>query len=319
MAGALGDRVKDWITLNEPFEYACFGHLFGSHAPGVKNPFAYLPVLHHQLLAHGLALRALRANVADARVGIALSWTPVHPQRTSPQGAARADLAAAARSNAFMNGISFDPILIKAYPEPVTGSVFLRLPVRDGDLDTIGARLDFVGLNYYSREKARNNPLVPMVRADISGKEPRDIPETDGRTAMGWEVYHEGLGEVLAELRARYGNPPLIVTEFGSAWTDEPTDSAQGWRVRDMRRLRYLNDALGVMHAALKAGSDLRGGFVWSLTDNFEWAEGYSRRFGLVHVDFKTQKRTIKDSGLWYARLIAARDLDAVAPGVEGA
>ncbi|HUX15049.1 MAG TPA: family 1 glycosylhydrolase, partial [Phycisphaerae bacterium] len=294
--------------------FACFGHLFGSHAPGVKNPFAYLPALHHQLLAHGLAVGALRAESAGFRVGVALSWTPVHPARTVPAKAARADLSAAARVNDLMNHISFDPILKGVYPGSVAGSHILRSPVRPGDMDSISAPLDFVGLNYYSREKAKSNPFSPFIRADVSGKEPRDLPETDRLTAMGWEVYHEGLSEVLAELRTRYGNPPVIVTEFGSAWTDavERADGAAGGRVHDRRRIRYLRDALGAMHAAREAGSDLRGAFVWSLTDNFEWAEGLSKRFGLVHVDYDTQVRVIKDSGRWYSRLIAARDLDSV-------
>ena len=314
VAQALGDRVTDWITINEPFEFACFGHLFGSHAPGVKNPFAYLPALHHQLLAHGLAVSALRAESAGFRIGVALSWTPVHPARTSPAKAAKADLSAAARVNDLMNHISFDPILKGAYPVSVADSRILRSPVRSGDMDVISAPLDFVGLNYYSREKAKSNPFIPFIRADVSGKEPRDLPETDGLTAMGWDVYHEGLSEVLSELRTRYGNPPVIVTEFGSAWTDavEGADGENGGRVHDRRRVRYLRDALGAMYAAREAGSDLRGAFVWSLTDNFEWAEGLARRFGLVHVDYDTQARVIKDSGRWYSRLIAARDLDSM-------
>jgi len=310
---ALGDRVKDWITINEPFEFACFGHLFGTHAPGVKNPFAYLPALHHQLLAHGLAVRALRAESAGARVGVALSWTPVHPARNSPAAAARADLAAAARVNDLMNRISFNPILKGAYPESLARGRLLRIPIKPGDMDTISAPLDFIGLNYYSREKARRNPLVPFIGADVTGKEPRELPETDARTAMGWEVYHEGLTEILAELRTGYGNPPALVTEFGSAWTDALEPEADGTaRVRDSRRVRYLRDALGAMHAALQAGSKLLGAFVWSLTDNFEWAEGNAKRFGLVHVDYATQARAIKDSGRWYSRLIKARDLDSV-------
>ncbi|PKL23735.1 MAG: beta-glucosidase [Spirochaetae bacterium HGW-Spirochaetae-3] len=313
VARALGDRVTDWITVNEPFEFACFGHLYGTHAPGVRNPFAYLPALHHQLLAHGLAVRAIRAESAGCRVGAALSWTPVHPARAAPAKAAAADLAAAARVNDLMNHISFGPILLGAYPESVASGRILRPPVEPGDMDAISEPLDFIGLNYYSREKARNNPLVPFIRADVSGKEPRELPETDMRTAMGWEVYHEGLTEVLAELRTRYGNPPVIVTEFGSAWTDAVDGEGEtGRRVHDLRRVRYLQGSLRAMQAARAAGSDLRGAFVWSLTDNFEWAEGNAKRFGLVYVDYATQARIVKDSGRWYSRLIAARDLDSV-------
>ncbi|GAB1456674.1 MAG: GH1 family beta-glucosidase [Spirochaetia bacterium] len=304
---ALGDRVKTWITVNEPFEFSCFGHLFGTHAPGRKNPFIYLPVIHHVLLAHGMAMAAVRAELADARIGPSLSWTPVHPASPSAH-----DMAAAERANAFMNGVTFDPILKGAYPRMICDRLILKPPVRPGDMEIIARPVDFVGLNYYSREFARNNPWVPLVKADVSGKETRDVPETDQRTAMGWEVYHEGMSEVLASLREEYGNPPVYVTEFGSAWTDSVDDGPEGRRVADHRRVDFLAGELGSMLNAIEKGSDLRGCFVWSLTDNFEWAEGFSKRFGLIHVDYKTQKRTMKDSGLAYARLIATRDLQQV-------
>lgn len=314
VARELGDRVKDWITINEPFEFACFGHLFGTQAPGVRDPFAFLPVLHHQLLAHGTAVRALRAAVPGARVGLALSWTPVHPASAS-----RADAAAADRANALMNRVCFDPVLLGEYPREAVRGLFARAPVRPGDLELISGKIDFVGVNYYSREKARNNPFVPLVRADVSGKEPREGLESDGRTAMGWEVYPDGLSEILEDLRVKYGNPPVIVTEFGSAWTDSVEEGGRDGasadagrpRVRDARRLSFLKEHLERMRLAREAGSDLRGAFVWSLTDNFEWSEGLEKRFGLVRVDYGTQERIVKDSGRWYRSLIATRDLDA--------
>ena len=305
VARAIGDRVTNWITVNEPFEYSCFGHLFGTHAPGVKNPFAFLQAMHHVLLAHGDAVRVLRSEVRNAVVGPALSWTPVHPASDSAK-----DLAAAGRAEAYMNRVTFDPILKGSYPAEVAGKALFHPPVKDGDLERIATPVDFVGVNYYSRERAKANPFVPFVRADISGKEPREVPETDDRTAMGWEVYHEGLTEILRELRERYGNPPTYVTEFGSAWSDVPVEGPEGRRVDDRRRVRYLAAQLERMLRAREEGSDLRGCFVWSLMDNFEWAEGFSKRFGLTYVDYATQERIIKESGRRYARLAASGDLD---------
>ncbi len=306
VARALGDRVKNWITVNEPFEFSCFGHLFGTHAPGVKNPFAFLGAMHHVLLAHGEAVSVLRAEVPGAKVGPALSWTPVHPQRDLA-----ADRAAADRAEAYMNRITFDPLLKGAYPAAVADKFLFRPPVKEGDLARISAPIDFVGVNYYSRERARNNPFIPLVRADITGKEPRELPEDDGRTAMGWEVYPDGLTEILRTLRDRYGNPPVYVTEFGSAWTDVPAEGPNGPRLVDARRVRYLAGQLERIYAARQEGSDLRGCFVWSLMDNFEWAEGLSKRFGLTYVDYATQRRVIKESGRRYALLAATRDLDS--------
>ena len=307
VARALGDRVKTWITVNEPFEFACFGHLFGTHAPGIKNPLAYLPAIHHVLLAHGAAVDVLRAEVSGAAVGPALSWTPVHPATPTER-----DRAAARRAEAFMNGITFDPILKGAYPDIVENAFPLRPPARGGDLELISRPVDFVGVNYYSRERARANLLVPLIGADVSGKEPRELPETDDRTAMGWEVYHEGMTEILAALRDRYGNPPVYITEFGSAWNDSVEETPDGSRVLDERRVVYLKNQMERMLEALEGGCDLRGCFVWSFTDNFEWAEGFSKRFGLVHVDFDSLERTVKESGRAYARLIKTRNIDDI-------
>jgi beta-glucosidase len=305
VAHALGDRIDTWMTVNEPFEYSCFGHLFGSHAPGIKSPNAYLKAMHHVLLSHGEAVRALRAETPNAKIGAALSWTPVHPLTDSAR-----DRAAAARAEAFMNGITFDPILKGEYPDTVARGFPFRPPVRDGDMKRIAEPVDFVGVNYYSREKAKANPFIPFVGADITGKEPRDLPESDERTAMGWEVYPDGLTEILGKLRDSYGNPPVYVTEFGSAWSDRPVATESGNAVHDERRIKYLKAQLDRIFAAREAGCDLKGCFVWSLLDNFEWAEGLSKRFGIVYVDYPTGKRIIKDSGREYARLIKSRNLD---------
>lgn len=305
VAEALGDRVKNWITVNEPFEFAAFGHLFGTHAPGVKSPFAYLQAMHHVLLAHGDAVSVIRSEVPAASIGLALSWTPVHPETDTER-----DRAAADRAEAFMNRITFDPVLMGSYPDVVAKRLIFHPPVKTGDMERIATPVDFIGVNYYSRERARSNPLVPLVKADVSGKEPRELPESDERTAMGWEVYHDGLTEILSALRDRYGNPPVYVTEIGSAWSDVPVEIPEGRRVDDTRRVRYLAHQLDRLRLARESGSDLRGCFVWSLMDNFEWAEGLSKRFGLTYVDYGTQERIIKESGRRYARLAASRDLD---------
>lgn len=305
VAQTLGDRAKTWITVNEPFEYSCFGHFFGTHAPGLHSPGAYLKAMHHVLMSHGEAVRVIRAEVPGAKIGPALSWTPIHPVSDSKR-----DKAAALRVEAFMNGITFDPILKGRYPETATKGFFFRLPVREGDMEKIAEPVDFVGVNYYSRERAKANPFVPFIGADVSGKEVRDVPETDERTAMGWEVYHEGLSEILTTLRTEYGNPPVYVSEFGSAWSDHPVDKSDGSQVHDERRVTYLASQLVLMHQALEKGSKLLGCFVWSFMDNFEWAEGLTKRFGIVYVDYVTQKRIVKESGHWYARVIASRTLD---------
>ncbi len=304
VARALGDRVKNWITVNEPFEFSCFGHLFGTHAPGLKSPGSFLRVMHHLLMAHGKSVEILRAQVPGASVGPALSWTPVHPMSPLPR-----DRAAARRAEAFMNYITVDPILKGSYPKEIQGRLFLRPPIREGDMALISKPVDFIGINYYSRERAKANPFMPFIRATVTGKEPRNLSETDGCTAMGWEVYHKGLLEILGILRTKYDNPPVYLTEFGSAWTDEVVQGPEGRVVHDGRRQKYLKEQLEQLSGAIAEGSDLLGCFVWSLMDNFEWAEGLSKRFGLVHVDFSTQERTVKDSGRYYARVARTGEL----------
>ncbi|GAB1640771.1 GH1 family beta-glucosidase [Krasilnikovia sp. MM14-A1259] len=288
VAGRLGDRVRRWITLNEPVVHLAQGYAFGVHAPGHTHLLAALPVAHHQLLGHGLAVRALRAAGAG-EVMITNNLTPV-----VPAGDDEADHAAAAVYDAFHNRLFLDPILTAAYPPGLDAGV------RDGDLEIIGTPLDGLGVNYYFPTRvaapAPDDPL-PFRMVEVEG-----VPTT----AFGWPVVPDGLHDVLTGLRDRYGPalPPIWVTESGCSTHDEVEP---GGRIRDEARIAYLDGHLRALHRAIAAGVDVRGYFVWSLLDNFEWAEGYAQRFGLVRVDYDTQRRTPKDSYTWLRAALADR------------
>jgi beta-glucosidase len=296
VADRLGDRVKRWITLNEPFVHMAYGYAFGVHAPGRALMLDALPVAHHQLLGHGLAVSALRERGAE-EVMIANNCTPVRVAG----GATAADLAAAEAYDVLHNRLFNDPLLLGRYPdlsaygvtEPTWGGV-----VRDGDLETIAAPLDGLGLNYY-------NPSWIAAPAEGGGL-PFDLaePEEDyPRTAFGWPVVPEGLTELLVGARERYGDalPPIHITESGCSQPDRPVDG----EVRDQARIDYLRGHIDAVAEAVARGVDVRAYFTWSLLDNFEWAEGFHQRFGLVHVDFGTQLRTPKASYAWYRDRIA--------------
>lgn len=303
---ALGDRVRDWITVNEPFEFAAFGHVLGSQAPGLRRPWAYFRVIHNILLGHALALERIRSISPALRAGPALSQTPVFPAR--PGGR---DEEAALLADQFMNRITLDPILKGRYPiELMSRAGPLGPRIRDGDMEAISAPCDFVGLNYYSRERASWRGFPPFMPFNVTGKDGgRGEGESGGvrSTAMGWEVWPEGLGRLARMLRDEYGNPLVYVTENGAAFSDEVERGPEGPRVRDTKRIEFLRDYLGALRDAIKDGARVGGYFVWSLTDNFEWAEGTRPRFGLVRVDYGTQARIVKDSGYWYRDLIRSQ------------
>jgi beta-glucosidase len=291
LADALGDRVGRWITLNEPVVVTWNGHIEGSHAPGLKLGLDAFPVAHHQLLGHGLAVAALRAATPGVPVGITNNYGPCHPATDSAE-----DVAAAAFRDALHNHLYTDPVLLGRYPElllPLTGDT-----VRDGDLATISAPTDFLGVNYYFPELVRADP------DDVFGAGSAEWPDP-ARTAFGWPVVPAALTETLTTLRDRYpALPPVYVTENGAAYED--TVGPDG-TVEDPQRVSYLDGHLRAVRAAIDAGVDVRGYYCWSLLDNFEWAEGFSKRFGLVHVDFGTLARTPKGSYGWYRDLIAAQ------------
>ncbi|MET9853608.1 GH1 family beta-glucosidase [Streptomyces sp. NPDC006450] len=300
VAERLADRVPMWITINEPAEVTLLGYGLGEHAPGKQLVFDALPAAHHQLLAHGLGVQALRA--AGARhIGIAASHSPVWAAGESEE-----DRAAAALYDTLTNRLFADPILTGAYPDGLES--LLPGPVAE-DLKAISAPLDWYGVNYY-------NPMLvgaptPAGGSAFGGIEiPSGLPfglrQIEGyeRTDFDWPVVPDGLRELLATLRERYGDrlPPLYITENGCSYGDGP-DPGTG-RIEDARRIAYHEGHVRALHEAMAEGADVRGYFIWSILDNFEWAEGYRQRFGLVHVDYETLARTPKESYAWYRDLI---------------
>ncbi len=286
----LGDRVKDWATLNEPLCSAWIGHLEGRMAPGLTDLTAAVRASYHLHLGHGLAVQAIRAASSDARVGIVNNLSPIEPASAS-----EADLAAARRADGHINRWWLDPILGRGHPQDMVEEYGVELPVQPGDLETIAAPLDWLGLNYYFRQ---------IVTADPDGTAPhaRQVSVPGARlTHMDWEVHAEGLEQLLLRLTEEYGVQRIYVTENGSAYED--VVAADG-SVHDPERVRYLEEHLAACARAVAKGAPLAGYFAWSLMDNFEWAYGYDKRFGLVHVDYATQRRTVKSSGLRYAELV---------------
>ena len=291
VARALGNRVALWATLNEPWVVSDAGYLHGVHPPGHQSA-AEVPWASHNLLrAHGAGVRAIRAE-GTARVGLVVNLEPKYPATERP-----ADLAATARAEAYMNRQFLDPVLLGAYPEllaEVFGADWPSFPPED--LAVIGEPIDFLGINYYTRSVIEDAPKSPPVRAG------RKRQDANAHTALDWEVYPQALTDVLVWVRDRYGPIPLYITENGAAFEEPPT--ASGPVVDDPLRVAYLRDHLRAAHAALAKGVDVRGYFAWSLLDNFEWAEGFSKRFGLYHVDFATQQRTPKTSARFYRAVI---------------
>jgi beta-glucosidase len=301
VARRLGDRVTRWITLNEPWCSAYLGYGTGAHAPGMSSLEAAATAAHHLLLAHGWAVPRLRAcSRADNRVGITLNLTPVYAADRRPD-----TLFAQQQADRFHNRWFLDPIFHGQYP----ARFFERLgvpqpPIADGDLAAIAAPLDFLGINYYSR--------LLMRAAEEQSQQPRSAPYFDGEIVgpvpgsaysdMGWEIYPEGLVDILLRVHQDYHPAAIAVTENGAAF-DDVWDGSDG--VRDERRRDYLREHIQALAVARMLGVPVEGYFAWSLMDNFEWAEGYSRRFGIVYVDYPSQRRIVKESGRWYAELLA--------------
>lgn len=300
VAERLGDRVQHWATLNEPLCSAWIGHLEGRMAPGLTDIAAAVPASFHLHLGHGLAVQALRAAVPGAQIGIVNNLTHCEPASDS-----EADHAAARRSDGHTNRWWMDPLHGRGYPQDMLDLYGTDLPVRAGDLETIAAPLDWHGLNYYFRNVVADAPGGPLPYT-------RSVtPPGAHVTGMDWEVHAEGLTRTLRRMTEDYGVRRLYVTENGSAYPD--TVGPDG-RVHDPERTRYLEQHLAACARAVEQGVPLAGYFAWSLLDNFEWAYGYDKRFGLVHVDYATQKRTMKDSGHRYAQLVRAHRAAASAP-----
>jgi beta-glucosidase len=297
MVENLGDRVHTWITLNEPVVASTFGYGFGTHAPGKVLMFDSFTATHHLLLGHGLAVQAMRAaSDGDLRIGITHNLSPVHPERDTD-----ADRSAAASLDAIQNRLYMDSVLLGEYPDPeVVGLPVDRSCVSEGDLAVISERLDVLGINYY-------NPT--LVSAPGEGNplpfEMKQFP-SDEITDMGWPIVPDGLREVLVQQRDRYGDalPPVMVTENGVA---VPDLLEGGGSVDDPRRVQYLREHIAAVGAAMDEGVDVQGYFVWSFLDNFEWAEGYRPRFGLVYTDYATQRRVPKTSYTWFQSFLGGR------------
>ncbi len=292
VSGELGDRVKHWMTINEPWELAWQGYVTGEDAPGVKlgNKEA-LKVCHNVLLSHGAAVRTLRENSRSSEVGIVLHLNMVEPDSQRPE-----DVAAAHRWELHQNRWFLDALYRDGYPAELVKLFGSDAPeVIGDDVEQIQERIDFLGVNNYRRSvvaTGKDLPPVNMKRVNPSGE----------YTEMGWEVYPEGLYKILRWVHQNYPVPKIYVTENGASFTDAVT--ADG-KVHDERRVAYLRGHMAQANRAMREGVPLRGYFAWSTLDNFEWAYGYSRRFGIIYVDYKTQKRTIKDSGRFLAEAAA--------------
>ncbi|MEW6716983.1 MAG: GH1 family beta-glucosidase [Chloroflexota bacterium] len=298
----LGDRVNYWITHNEPMVMALAGHFLGEHAPGVRDPVAAFATAVNLLISHGYAVQALRdTSQAEAKIGITLNLAPVHPASDSEE-----DLRSAERFDMVINRLFLDPVLRGSYPVELTKPLESVFPkVTTEDLKLISTHIDFLGVNYYTRNVVRHDPDFPFVQAE-------QIHPQGNEYSQMWEIYPPGIYELLTHVWDKYGkdNYPglrLFITENGICVPDGIDFDG---RVRDERRIRYLRDHLKYTKQAMDEDVPVDGYFVWSLLDNFEWAHGYQMRFGLVYVDFKTQKRTIKDSGRWFARVVKENGFD---------
>jgi beta-glucosidase len=317
VAAELGDRVRMWITLNEPWVASWIGYGIGRHAPGIANLNAAAHAHHHLLLAHGKAVTALRQRLdAAAQIGISLSMMTIRPASDHPD-----DVRAAGVVDAQFNLSCADAVLKGTYPDNL--GIFSKVwadpdgPCRPGDMDVISQPIDFLGVNsYHARivaapgrlDAARETGLIGTYDADHAfGMDCADVlPIGAPTTATGWPINPDGMTELLRRLHDRY-RLPVYITENGAAYHDYP---APDGAVRDPERVEYLRSHLSAVHAAIKAGADVRGYFVWSLLDNLEWSSGYSKRFGLVYVDYPTSKRIPKDSYGVYRRIIAMNGLN---------
>jgi beta-glucosidase len=311
---ALADSVRFWITLNEPWVSAWMGYGIGRHAPGIEDVSKALAATHHLLLGHGLALESLRSlGSENNQLGITLNLSDVRPATEDA-----ADVEAARRVDGNANRLYLDPLLRGSYPEDMlehyrSESDFAF--VREGDLEKISQPLDFLGVNYYFRNTVvdgqRRSELATAMRfADLNAA--TVLPEGVEITAMGWPVEADGLTELLLRLHREYTRLPIYITENGRAVYDY-VDPEGG--VDDEERVAFLDAHFRAAHAAIEQGVDLRGYMVWSLLDNFEWAEGYSKRFGIVFVDYGTQRRIPKMSARWYTEVIGRNGLPEGGPG----
>ena len=303
-ARAFGDRVTDWIVMNEPNSFTSVGYLDGQHAPGRTNILAFFKATHVVNLAQGLGFRAVKSILPKARVGTSVFLSPVEPATLS-----EADKIAAIRAHAIINAWFLDPVMKGVYPDPFPISPEFIMNIRPEDMALIRVPLDFIGVNVYTRtiasaatraERFRDPKLLVLpVKMQIGGD---DGPKTE----FGWEFWPQSLYDMVMRVTRDYNRPLIEITESGCSYSDGPGPDGE---VHDARRVEYYQKHLEQLLRAIHDGADVRGYHAWSLMDNFEWAHGFSQRFGLVHVDYATQKRTIKDSGKYYAAVAAGNAL----------
>ena len=304
---SIGDRVKNWITHNEPSVAMINGNLEGTHAPGLRNMQTALQVGHHLLLSHGWAIPVIRQNSPGSQVGIA-----INNNRIVPASQSKADYDALRRSDGIWSRWFLDPLYGRHYPADIVADAIAEgyLPqeglffVKEGDIQAISTQTDFIGLNYYTRILSRSNEIPEENnQTPTVFQAPKD---TENWMEMGWEIFPQGLFEVLSWLYFEYRVPKIYITENGCSFSDGPD---QNGRVQDRRRINYLFNHFAAAKKALDLGVPIAGYFVWSLMDNFEWGQGFSQRFGLVWVDFQTQQRILKDSAKWYSKVIQANGI----------
>ena len=289
LTSRFGDRVKNWMTLNEPLCSAWLGHLYGDMAPGIKDLQTALNVSHHLLMSHGLACQVIRSNVSEANVGIVINVTPAVPATDSQEDSNAAQLA-----DGFDNRWFLDPVFGRAYPADVIDTLGASPEIHSGDMKLIAQDLDFLGVNFYFRQTvAADQNSKPLPIRSVNR-------ENVKRTAMNWEVHPQAFEEILLRISKEYSPKAIYITENGSAWNDEVING----EIIDDERIDYLARHLDVMRSAKNQGAPILGYFAWSFLDNFEWAYGYEKRFGLIYVDYKTQKRTPKKSAFFYRQLL---------------
>jgi len=294
--GALGDRVKHWMVMNEPWVFTFLGYVFGIHAPGLRDSAAGMRATHITNLAHARAIRAMRATGLPQTIGTAYSMTSTYPETGSAE-----DRAAAERHHAFANDWFLRPVMKGAYPHAYVDqeAALAKMDVRPGDMEACVAPLDFIGINLYQR-------TIVAAAANDKNLGGRTIMGPGPRTDFNWEVWPAALYQMIMRVHRDYPGVPLYVTENGCSYGDGPDASG---RVHDDRRIKFLDGFIGQTARAIDEGADVRGYYCWTLIDNFEWAMGTSQRFGIVHVDFDTQKRTVKDSGYWMRDLIKSNQI----------
>ncbi|MEC3881286.1 GH1 family beta-glucosidase [Parapedobacter sp. 10938] len=296
VAKRYGDRVKHWMVLNEPTVFTGAGYFFGVHAPGLRGLRNFFAAAHHAALAMGQVGRLLRSAIPDAAIGSTFSCSSIHPASSR-----RRDVEAAKRADALINRLFIEPVLGMGYPvadlPALTG---MGKYMQVGDDALLPFDFDFIGIQNYTREVVRHSFFVPYLKARILTAKRRGVHPI---TEMGWEVYPESIYEMIEKFSAYPNVPKLYVTENGAAFADTVVNGG----VADQQRVQYLQSHLAQVLRAKQAGHHVHGYFVWTLTDNFEWSEGYHPRFGLVHTDFKTQRRMLKDSGKWYGQFLSSQ------------